>query len=142
MTISKFLQNNRLFRECVESLHAELLSLNDSNKITILFEKTIPMTKWGKIDWEKIDKKINIGYDPIRIIPALEELIKESLDKSVYIEWSDGGLPVIKTNLDAVINHFDDVTCVSFEKFIFNPQQGYIIEILASDEMTVGVVEL
>jgi hypothetical protein len=27
------------------------------------------------------------------------------------------------------------------EKFIFNPSQRYIIEILPSDEMTVGVIE-
>jgi hypothetical protein len=39
-----------------------------------------------------------------------------------------------------IVKYFDDVTCVTFEKFIFNPYIGYIIEILPGDSMTVGVV--
>ena len=49
-------------------------------------------------------------------------------------------MPVIKANLTNIINNFDDVDCVSFDKFIFNPSQGYIIEVLFDGQITVGVL--
>lgn len=138
---SNIFKNRPLFKECVEVLNADLLSKEESDRLSELFNERFPMTNWGKIDWSKVDKKINVGYDSQQIIPALQELLHQSVDKSVYIEWSTASIPVIRANLDNIIEHFDDVTCVSFEKFIFNLQQNYIIEILPSDEMTVGVVE-
>jgi len=139
--IRNFLKNDQLYLECLIALGAKTLKDEESDCLHELFKKMFPITKWGKIDWAKITKKINIGYDPQNIIPALEELLEnKSFDRSVYIEWSTGGLPIIKTNLDDIIKNFDDVTCVAFEKFIFNPDLGYIIEILPSDEMTIGIV--
>jgi len=135
------LGNRPLFRECVEALKATLLSSETSNKIERLFKAMYPITEWGKIDWEKIEQKIEIGNDPNNIIPALEQLLRDPLDKRVYIEWDNGGIPAIETNLDAIIASFDDVVCVSFEKFIFNPKVGYIIEIRADFKMTVGLVK-
>jgi len=131
---------NILFDECIMALEAKVLSNSKSEEIEATFVKLFPTTGWGKIDWKKIDKKIEVGFDPLEIIPALKKLLGNSIDKSAYIEWSDGQLPIIQTNLDAIIKHFDDVTCVSFEKFIFNPDVGYIIEILPSDKITVGVI--
>lgn len=138
---SKFLESRPLFKECVEALKATILDLTESQKMSQYFINTFPITKWGKIDWQKINNKINIGYEPKNIIPALEKLINKPIDKSVYIEWSGGGIPIIKTELDSIIQHFDDVTCVSFEKFIFNISQNYIIEILPSYEITIGIIE-
>lgn len=138
--VSNILKNRPLFKECVEALNAQLLPKEESDYLSKLFDKMFPITKWGKIDWSKIDKKITIGYNPQQIIPALQKLMTQPVDKTIYIEWSTASIPVIKTNLDSLINHFDDVTCVSFEKFIFNPHQGYIIEILPSDEMTIGIM--
>lgn len=137
---SNVLKNRPLFKECVEALGANLLPKEESDKLTTIFKTIFPITAWGKIDWNKIDQKIDIGYDPHAIIPALKKLLQNTIDESVYIEWSTASIPIIQTNLIDIINHFDDVTCVSFEKFIFNPTQGYIIEILPSDQMTVGLV--
>ncbi len=130
-----------MFRECVEVLNAKLPSLEESFILTDIFKDTYPLTRWGKIDWDEIDYKIDVGYDQNNILPALQQLIQKPIDTSVYIEWSDGGLPIIKADLLDIIKHFDDVTCVAFEKFIFNPYVGYIIEILPGDSMAVGLVE-
>lgn len=139
----KILENRPLFKECLEVLNTQLLPEAESDNLSQLFNELFPITKWGKIDWDKLSNKIDIGCEPLNIIPALEQLLKDkSFDKSVYIEWSTGGLPIIKSNLEDIINHFDDVTCVAFEKFIFNPELGYIIEVLPGDEMTVGVIPL
>lgn len=139
---SRILENRPLFRECLEALQTTLLPKEESDRLELLFESLFPITRWGKIDWDKINQKIDIGCDPQNIIPALKQLLKtEPVDKEVYIEWSTGGVPAIKTNLDAIINHFNDVTCVAFEKFIFNPYVAYIIEILPSGQITAGLVK-
>jgi hypothetical protein len=138
----QILKEYRLFRECLEALQVDLLSDDESTMMSLLFKKSFPITRWGKIDWIKISNKISIGYDHHKIITALRSLLlSNSIDTSVYIEWSDGDLPVIKADLQDIIDHFDDVTCVSFEKFIFNPYIGYIVEILPSGIITVGLVE-
>jgi hypothetical protein len=142
MLESKFLLNKPLFRECLEALGVSMLPEQEAEKISELFIHMYPITEWGKIDWDKIDKKIDIGYEPQNIVPALEKLLQGRVDKTVYIEWSTGGLPVIKADLDKVIEFFDDVTCVAFEKFIFNPTVGYIIEVLPSYKMSVGLVPI
>jgi len=150
----ELLKTNRLLKDCVETLGTELpLELRD-HQLRTTFKFMYPITSEGKIDWNRIGLKVDIGYDPNDIIPALEELIhgpfevpayvKEliegPLDRDVSIKWSDDMLPILETNLEAVINSFDDVTCVAAETFIFNPYQRYIIEVLSDNKMTAGLV--
>jgi hypothetical protein len=159
----KFLNHNRLFKECIESLNARILPIEDSKRIADLFEKMCPfrgwntinmykfnkkseefkekypIVMWGKIDWNKIDKKIDASFSPENIVPALKKLFDKPIDMSVYIEWNDASIPVIQANLHEIIKHFDDVISVSLETFIFNPTQGYVIEILPSGQITIGI---
>lgn len=69
---SKLLENRPLFKECIDALGTKLLSEKESEQLSILFESIFPITKWGKINWDKIDKKIDIGYDPERIFRHLK----------------------------------------------------------------------
>ena len=137
---SKLLELNPLLKECVEKLNPTILSDQESEEMLKLFETLFPITKWGKIDWEKVDKKIEVGFDPLDITPALKKLLGDSFDRSVYVVWDDAGVPIIKTSLNAIIENFYDVTCVSFDTFIFSPEVAYIIEVLPSDKITVGVI--
>lgn len=140
--MSKILENRPLFKECVDALGITLLPDVESDLLHELFKFMFPLTDWGKVDWDKVTKKTNIGCDPRDIIPALEQLLDNKFfNRAVYIDTSTGGLPVIRTNLDDIINNFDDVTCIAFEKFIFNLDLGYIIEVLPSNDMTVGLIE-
>ncbi|MCC7414948.1 MAG: hypothetical protein IT346_02540 [Epsilonproteobacteria bacterium] len=129
-----------LFIECVEALNATILSPEEDMLLTDLFEKHFPITKWGKIDWEKIDHKIEIGYDPEDIVSSLERLLGKKVDTTVYILWSSAGSPGIKTDLNKIAEFFDAVISVAPEKFIFNLELGYILEILVSDKMMIGTV--
>ena len=131
--------STKLFKECVEKLNANILPSSEAAKISDLFIKIFPMTSWGKIDWSKIEKKAKVS-SPSQIITSLEKLLNSKIDKSVYIEWSEGDLPAIQTNLEAITNNFDDVTSVAFDKFIFNLTDGYIIEVLSSGEITIGII--
>lgn len=140
MNLQRIFEDKPLFKECIEALDAEVLSVEETLKLKELFKKLYPIAAWGKIDWNKIENKIVVGYEPQGIITALERLLTDQFDPSVYILWSTK-VRMIRTNIYKIIDHFDDVTCVSFEKFIFNPRQGYIIEILPSDLITIGVIK-
>lgn len=135
---SKLLENDDLLRECVEVLHPTLLSPKESLKMYDVFRSLYPITPWGGIDWIKISQKIVIGDDPFCIMKCMKELLHDkSIDTDIFIAWGDAGTPVMQK----VIVYFDYVACLSFEKFIFNPHIGYVIEILFNDSMTVGLVE-
>lgn len=136
----QFLHEHPLFRECLEALHGSMLSDDESDTLFDQFEKCFPITKWGKIDWNKIDHKIEIGYNPENIIPSLEKLFGKKIDTTVYILWSSATFPMIKTDLHNIAPWFDDVISVSPEKFIFNLEYGYVLEILICNKMTIGVV--
>lgn len=117
----KLLRNHPLLRECVEKLNVRVLPLDEDRSISALFEDMYPITKWVKIDWARIERKSIVGYDPMLIITALEKILCIGFDKNVFVLWSTGGIPVIKADLISIAHNFDDVVCVSFEKFIFNP---------------------
>jgi len=138
--LTKLLENNIVLKECIEALQVDLLPEHESDKMAEIFVKWVPMTRWGKVDWKKINKKIEIGYDVQLLIPMLAKLIKHKFSTSVYIEWSSTDNPIIKTDLKDIISNFDKVICVDFEKFIFNLSEGYIIEVLPSGLITAGII--
>lgn len=130
-----------LFDQCIEGLAAHVVILNkqESDKIFDLFENKVSIYQSGsRIDWEKIDKKITID-SPDQTISALEQLLQKP-DTTVYVFWNDGSLPVIKTDINLVLLHFEDVICVGFETWLYNPHQGYIIEYYYLGDMHVGLV--
>lgn len=129
-----------LFKECVKTLQAHILSKLESDKVSESFIEHFPMTPWGKIDWKKFNHKIAIGNSPIKIISALEKLFCRQFDKTVYIDWSEGtdDISIIKTNLNLVVKHFDNITCVACDKFIFNLNERYVVEVQHLGDITVG----
>jgi len=137
-----YFRNNPLLKECVDDLHAQIFSYESSIAKKAIFYNMVTLTDWGKVDWTKINNKIYVGCNSELIIPSLQKLLNNNdFDKKVCIIWSDPGSRAIETSLDAVIKNFDSVTCVAPEKFIFNPTQGYIIEIRTGDDTTVGVIK-
>jgi hypothetical protein len=73
--MDNLLKNNSLFKECLEALNGSLLPNEEAKEILELFEKTFPITNWYKINWDKIDKKIEVGYEPEDIISELTKLL-------------------------------------------------------------------
>lgn len=129
-----------LFEECVAKVNATPLSVKEDLRLGDLFEERFPVAAWGKIDWEKVDRKIEVGYDPKNILPSLEKLFGKKVDTTVYILWSSARQPMIKTDLEKVVDFFDYIISVSPEKFVFNLELGYVLEILICNKMTIGVV--
>jgi hypothetical protein len=46
----------------LEALNVPLLPEEESDLLSKLFRQIVPITEWGKVDWEKIDNKIFVGY--------------------------------------------------------------------------------
>lgn len=128
-----------MFTECIEALgnQASILSKIETAEIWKLFKSKVPITTWGKIDWSMINKKIEIGCQPEDIIPALKQL-KQSSDMRVYVLWNDASVPIIKTNLNAVVANYNDV--IALETWFVNPWDGYVIEVLNDCSITVGLI--
>lgn len=136
--------DNPLFIECVEALNNNIiiLSEDESDSIWRLFNHKVPVIKGGsRIDWEQINKKNNIDL-PTQIITKLKRLsLQKDINTSIYILWNDASLPVLKSHLDSVLKHFDDVTCVGFETWFFNPSAKYIIEYYYLGDITAGLID-
>ena len=131
-----------LYKECVESLknNVMVLSTEETIKLDEFFNDVVADSLYAfgsRIDWSKIDKKASIVSISLTV-QAIEELLKKPIDPQVYI-ISSSWVPIIKTDLHTILSNFDDVTCLGFETWIFNPAQGYIIEYYYLGEMNVGL---
>lgn len=134
--------DNVMFQECIEALQPNVTILSDSqtNKIIDEFEKKAPIYVGGsRIDWQKVDEKQYIDA-PSDIIKSLKQIVPGSLDTAVYVFWNDGSLPVIKTNLESIVEVYDDVVSVGFETWIYNPNQGYVVENYYLGEIHAGLI--
>lgn len=131
-----------LFKACIQALGKScvILSEYESNKIIEQFEREIPIIKGGsRIDWDYVPIKFKIEYLEDLLL-ELKRIVPGSIDMQVYIFWNNAKLPVITTDLLTILDHFDDVISVGFETWMYNPNQGYIIEYYYRGEMNIGLV--
>lgn len=131
-----------LYKECIESLknNVAVLNIEETIKLNEYFKDVVAdylYTSGSRIDWAKVDKKASIVSIGLAV-EAIEELLKKPIDPQVYI-ISSSWVPIIKTDLHTILSNFDDVTCLGFETWMFNPAQGYIIEYYYLGEMNVGL---
>ncbi len=126
----KFFDNNPLFKECIEALgkKAKILSFEESKKIYSILEVVFPIG-FSSINWEKVQHKVEFEPEyPEQIIPSISNLLgKINFDKEIYI-ISDNDVPVIKSDLDSVIQHIDDVTCIGQTLWFLNISLQYVVE--------------
>ena len=120
----------RMHRCIVLLREKTILSPEETDNQWELLHQMFTFTRNGKIIWDDINKKRLVDKSGEDIVDTLHSLLQKPLDKDVYIQWSTVNLPIIKTNLDAALAILEDVRKVFPEIFLFNPQQGYVIEIL------------
>lgn len=128
-----------LYEECLEALenNYEILTEDEKNKILNDFENKFKFTNWGRIDWNKIMAKVQVDY-ATEIKPKLmNNTSKDSIN--VYIIWDEINLPILKSDLSTIIDVIDDVTAVSFDTWLFLPNEGVTIEFYHDGEITIGI---
>ncbi|HEV2600884.1 MAG TPA: hypothetical protein VGT41_01170 [Candidatus Babeliales bacterium] len=137
----KILDHNSLFKKCIDTLNVTLLPPEEEKQLDVWFKNNIPITRWGRIDWEFFKDNDVIGASPKSIrskVSKLFDLRGPLTNTTAYIEWSTIGIPIIKTNLETIARHFDVIASVSFEKFIFNPDIGYVAEICDTEDTIIA----
>ncbi|MFN8359647.1 MAG: hypothetical protein U0264_07005 [Candidatus Kapaibacterium sp.] len=127
-----------LFDECIELIGSDVVILDKFSTKTIVQNMDImfPFTTWGRVDWDNQDlfeRKV-----PITIIQDIYQYIDIPKNDLVYIVWDNGTLPVIITKLLLVIQYVEDITCVSFDTWIFSPDERWILEFYHEGEITFG----
>ena len=124
-----------LYEECLVALGNNAQAMNGKETKDIFEEitGTFPITSWGRIDLDKINRKIR--GDSIQ--EGINKLKEERLiDGDVYILWDEASLPVVKTKIESVVNAIYDITAVSFDTWIFCPSKKYLIEFYHEHEIT------
>jgi hypothetical protein len=99
-----------------------------------------PITSWARIDWEKINEKVNLVSSNELVLSLNNYFNKKELESHPYILWNDGSLPAIEAKLEQIVRVIDNVTSVSFDTWIFSPELGYVIEFYHEGEITLGVI--
>lgn len=129
-----------IFSSLICSLGMEFISDCEANKYLKFFQDKFPFSPWGNIDWDKIEKKLIIEDDVSRIQDFLGTSFADHLNMSVFVDWRDSEIPLVKTNLNFVMEHFRVLRSVANEMFIFNPTARYVIEVRYPSGITVGVL--
>lgn len=123
-----------LFEECLLALDGSTkLSNNETLEVYNLMAELFPITSWGRIDWEKVERKQRLQCS--NILFKIEDV---DLDAEVYIIWDEVTLPAVKTNLKKVLSVIDDVTAVSFDTWIFCHEDKYVIEFYHESDIQIG----
>lgn len=126
----KFDNEDTLFQECVIALqdNVKILSESETHRMWLEFKKNIPLIPHSaRVDWTKIEKKF-CTEDLYQVMPNMTNLLKRKFNTSVYVFWNDASVPVILTDLNLILENFDDVISVGFETWLYSPSEGYIIE--------------
>lgn len=115
----------------------EVLTSKEQKIVLENFFGAYPFTRWGRIDWEKINNKVLVEYID-EIGPRLAANKKDNNDPC-YIIWGMDNLPIIKACLNDILNNIDDVTAVGPDTWLYCPKGGWIIEFYHEGEVTLGL---
>lgn len=120
-----------LFSECVNALGKGIIiySPEKSEERYYSFQKEVPFTFYGRIEWDKFDKYCVITY--------LEDVKSLINDDDLEIYWGTNNFPVLKTNFENILSVYDDVVAVGSDTFLY-VENKYVIEIYHEGEMRIG----
>ncbi|MFF2909426.1 hypothetical protein [Paenibacillus sp. NPDC057934] len=123
-----------LFEECIEalgnpSIMSEIESQGEFNRFREIFSFS-----YGRIDWSKIEKK-----EPVEEISDIPNKVNKHGDDFLII-WDNARLPIVKSNLESIIKALDDVLAVSFDTWLYRPEDGTIIEFFHEGDVTIGKI--
>ncbi|WP_240422043.1 hypothetical protein [Paenibacillus periandrae] len=121
-----------LFEECVEALGngIKILSEQEAKKILTQFQIDFPLNQFLRVQWENYINKIIINNSV-----QLSSEIKENI--ALYIIWDNARLPIIHTDLFSVIKVIDDVTAVSFDTWLYSPENKFLVEFHHDGKITI-----
>ncbi|GCE05219.1 CDI toxin immunity protein [Dictyobacter aurantiacus] len=128
--------------ECLASLgdSANVLSMSEIRDMREKFWRSIPMTRRGRVDWTKIEKKIKISS--IQGLSSISRNWIKDLDSPAFIMWDEFTLPIVKcSSLRKIFEQIEDVLIVSFDIWVFSFEEKYVIEFYHEGDITIGTID-
>jgi hypothetical protein len=127
-----------LVDNCVNVLGEEAVVLSHKETDILFSElsKQFSFTSWGRIDWTSVEHKL-LATSVSEILSLLVSRGKGT-SEAVFILWDQVKLPAIKSDIQTVLHHSWEVTMVSFDTWIFCPENKYVIEFYHEGEITIG----
>ncbi len=127
-----------LVDNCVNALGEEAVVLSHKETDILFSElsKQFSFTRWGRIDWTSVEHKL-LATSVSEILSLLLSNGKE-ISEAIFILWDQVKLPAIKSNIYTVLSYIDEVTIVSFDTWIFCPDNKYVIEFYHEGDITIG----
>ena len=127
-----------LVDDCVKVLGKEaiILSKKETDAAFNMLVQRFPFTRWGRIDWSQVKHSMKVN-SVSGILSLLIEQGRKTQD-DVFILWDEAKLPAIKSKIYVILNHIEEVTLVSFDTWIFCPDDNYIVEFYHEGEITIG----
>lgn len=126
-----------LTEECIEALGKNITILDEEEKgiIMDMFLQLVPLTKWGRINWGDMSIKHNFKTP--------ESILEKCEDAEYYIIWSDPTKPIIKSNLNNIIekDNIYEVLAVAPNTWLLSYDFSSVIEFFHEGEITVGDLE-
>lgn len=123
-----------LLDECIDALGVKAIVYDSksSSEISHKIQALVSFTSWGRIDSNKLIESYSIKSvnDLLRIVTE-----KNIDEQEFYIMWNDASCPIIKSKLSLILDKIDDVTAVSFDTWLFNFDNGYIVEFYHEGEV-------
>lgn len=127
-----------LLEECIEVLqpNVKVFPVDQSSSYSRIISDNFPITVSGRINWEKVDKKIIIN-DYSDIQDCLKEKLGE-FEEKILIFWACADLPVLQTNFSIMLKYIDDVLAVDFDTWVISLKHRFIIEFYHDGDITIG----
>ncbi|MBY6915750.1 MULTISPECIES: hypothetical protein [Clostridium] len=127
----KEMKKNILLNECLEALENRYCELNKTltKNLFDLFYNKVPITWYGRVEWDNISIKYKIE--------KVDEIINIVNNNEFYIIWGEG-LPILKTDIKTLINYIDYILAVEFDTWLFSIDYKEIIEFYHEGEIIVG----
>lgn len=128
MLKSKKNETSRLFNECIAALGEGTIILSNEKSLEIynLFENEYTITSYGRVEWSKYE------FDEFST-DMLRKLLFNSTEHC-YLLWSHGFDPIIITDMNKIMAHYDDVTAVSPDVWLYRENE-YVIELFHNGEI-------
>lgn len=127
--------------DCMKALDEDvvILSKKETDDVFNMLIQRFVFTNWGRIDWSQV-KHFTTVNSISDIVLTLEDKEKE-IHNVAFILWDEAKLPAIKSNIDRILNHIEEITIVSFDTWIFCPADNYVIEFYHEGDITIGFSE-
>ena len=118
-----------LLEECLDVL--KKYSIIEDKELEEQILSNLKSTFYGKIDFSKYADAHEINFEEIRQLPDESEY---------YVIWDNAAIPIIKCNIEDILDNIYDVLAVSFDTWLISTDMKRIIEFYHEGSITTAKI--